>query len=158
MIQKVLFIALLMSVLCLGCITSGTMLSEERISTIVPGKSTKGALLDMLGVPAAIAARDETITLSSYAIIGKPLSEQYTYQLRAETFFALLPPVDEYSRIYYYYYAASLTYPVWYILYFGENGMTRADRLWLLINEKTGIVEDYAFKQYEQDTIFGRSP
>ena len=105
-----------------------------------------------------IASRGEILTLSSTAIMGKPFSNRFSYRLRADTFFALFPPADEYRRVYYYYHAVSYKYPVWYVLYFGENGKAKIDRLWVLVNEQTGIVEDYAFKRYGEDTVFGRSP
>ncbi len=153
-----IFILVLLMMLLAGCATTGKPIRTEQVQSIIPGKSTKGDLLDMFGVPLAIASRDETLTLSSPAITGKPFSRQLSYRLRADTFFALFPPADEYYRIYYFYHVVSYTYPVWYVLYFGENGKTKTDRLWVLVNEKTGIVEDYAFKRYGEDTIFGRAP
>ena len=105
-----------------------------------------------------IASRGEILTLSSTAIMGKPFSNRFSYRLRADTFFALFPPADEYRRVYYYYHAVSYKYPVWYVLYFGENGKAKIDRLWVLVNEQTGTVEDYAFKRYGEDTVFGRLP
>jgi hypothetical protein len=153
-----IFLAALLAALFLGCATTGTAIRTERVKSIVPGKSTKSDLLDMFGAPMTVASRDEILTLSSTAIMGKPFSNRFSYRLRADTFFALFPPVDEYRRIYYYYHAVSYKYPVWYVLYFGENGKTKIDRLWVLVNEQTGIVEDYAFKRYGEDTVFGRSP
>jgi len=153
-----IFLAVFLAASLLGCVTTGATIRTERVKSIIPGKSTKSDLLDMFGAPASIAERDEILTLSSTAIMGKPFSSRFSYRLRADTFFALFPLVDEYHRVYYYYYAVSYTYPVWYVLYFGENGKTKTDRLWVLVNEKTEIVEDYAFKRYEEDTVFGRSP
>lgn len=153
-----IILAVLLSTLLLGCATTGATIRTERVKSIVPGRSTKGELLDMFGAPEAIASQDETITLSSTAIMGKPISSRFVYSLGADTFFALFPPADEYHRVYYFFHAVSYKYPVWYVLYFGENGKTKTDRLWVLVNEKTGLVEDYAFKQYGEDTVFGRSP
>ncbi len=155
--QKI-FLAALLATSLLGCVATGVPLRTEQVKSIVPGKSTKNDLLDMFGAPASIASRNETLTLPSPAIMKKPLSNRFSYKLRADTFFTLFPPVDEYHRIYYFYRAVSYTYPVWYILYFGENGKTKTDRLWVLVNEKTGLIEDYAFKRYEEGTIFGRAP
>ncbi len=152
------FFAVFLMMFFLGCATTGAPIRAERVKSIIPGKSTKNELLDMFGAPMVIASRDETLTLSSTAIMGKPFSNRFSYRLRADTFFALFPPVDEYHQVFYYYHAISYKYPVWFVLYFGENGKTKTDRLWVLVNEKTGLVEDYAFKQYGEDTVFGRSP
>lgn len=153
-----LFLAVFLTALFLGCATTGAPIRTERVKSIIPGKSTKSDLLDMFGAPASVAAPGETLTLSSTAIMRKPFSNRFSYRLRADTFFALFPPADEYHRVYYFYHAVSYTYPVWYVLYFGENGKTKTDRLWVLVDERTGIVEDYAFKRYGEDTVFGRSP
>lgn len=153
-----IFLTALLTALVAGCVTTGAPIRAERVNSIIPGESTKSDLFDMFGAPAAVASRDETLTLSSTAIMGNPFSYSFVYRLSADTLFALFLPVDEYRRVYYFCYAVSYTYPVWYILYFGENGKTRTDRLWALVNEKTGIVEDYAFKRYGENTVFGRSP
>jgi hypothetical protein len=152
------FLASFLTALFLGCAATGAPIRAEQVNSLIPGKSTKSELLDRFGVPASIAARDETLALSSPSIMGRPFWGRFVYYLSSDTFFALFPPADEYHRIYYFYYALSYRYPVWYILYFGENGKTRTDRLWVLVNEKTGIVADYAYKQYGEDTVFGRSP
>lgn len=149
---------MLLTASLLGCVTTGTAIRTERVKAIIPGETTKSNLLDMFGAPASVSARDETITLPSAAIMGKAFSNRFSYKLRADTFFALFAPADEYHRVYYFFHAVSYTYPVWYVVYFGENGKTKIDRLWVLVDEHTGIVEDYAFKRYGEDTVFGRAP
>lgn len=62
------------------------------------------------------------------------------------------------DKIYFYRYSFNYKYPVFLVLYMGEFGKTKTDRLWVLVNEKTGTVVNYAFKQYERDTLFGMSP
>jgi hypothetical protein len=153
-----IFLAVFLTTSLLGCVTTGAAIRTERVKSIIPGKTTKNDLLDMFGAPASVSGRDETLTLSSAAIMGKPFSNRFSYRLRADTFFALFPHADEYRRVYYFFHAVSYTYPVWYILYFGENGKTKTDRLWVLVDEHTGVVEDYAFKRYGEDTVFGRAP
>jgi hypothetical protein len=153
-----IFLALLLASSLLGCVTSGNAIRAERVKSVIPGKTTKSDLLDMFGAPASVSGRDETVTLASTAIMRKAFSNRFSYRLRADTFFALFAPADEYHRVYYFFHAVSYTYPVWYIVYFGENGKTKADRLWVLVDEHTGIVEDYAFKRYGEDMVFGRAP
>ncbi len=153
-----IFLAVFFAASLPGCVTTGTAIRTERVKAIIPGETTKSDLLNMFGAPASVSARDETLTLSSTAIMGKAFSNRFSFRLRADTFFALFASADEYHRVYYFFHAVSYTYPVWYILYFGENGKTKTDRLWVMVDEHTGIVENYAFKRYGEDTVFGRAP
>ncbi len=150
----------LVSVMLLGCVTStGAKISTEQVKSIIPGKSTKSNLLNMFGAPVTIASRGETLNIPSPCEAGFPLKLcRGSYRLKAETFFTLFPEMAEDNIIYYYYHAVSYKYPIMLILYNRESGKTKTDRLWVLVNEMTGIVEDYAFKRYDEITVFGRSP
>ncbi len=153
---QTLILAVPLTMLLMGCMTTGKPISTDMVQTIIPGTSTRDDLLDKFGVPATIASRGEILTLSSPANRKKQF-EIAVNRLNADTFFTLFPPADDHHRIYYFCYMVSYHYPVWYILYVGENGNTKTDRLWVLVDDKTGIVTDYAFKRYEKDTIFGRN-
>lgn len=117
-----------------GCTTTGSPIRTERVKSIIPGKTTSSDLSGLFGTPTVLEAQS------------------------TDTSFALFPEKNDYDMIYFYRYAFSYRYPIFLVVYMGEFGKTKTDRLWVLVNEKTGTVEDYAFKQYERDTIFGRSP
>ncbi len=151
----IIVIAAAVLALLAGCVSTGRPLREEQVKSLVPGKSTKSDLMDLFGAPAALAARNVTLSLPHPAIMGAPFANRFSNRIDPETFFVLFPPADEYRRIYYYYHAVSGKHPVWYLVYFGERGKTVTDRLWVLVDERTGTVVDYAFKKYEKDTIFG---
>jgi len=69
----------------------------------------------------------------------------------------LFPQAGEYDRVHFFESRISSSYPVPLFVYWGAHYVTKTDRLWALVNEKTGVVEDYAFKQYEQAVVFGSS-
>jgi hypothetical protein len=63
--------------------------------------------------------------------------------------------LDDCHRIYYYHHVRSSK--AGYVLVFAIYGGDPAtDRLWVLVNEKTGIVEEFAFKKFEKPMVFGR--
>lgn len=117
-----------------GCATTGSPIRTERVQSIIPGKTTSSDLSGLFGTPTVLV-------------------EQST-----NTSFALFPEMKDGDKIYFYRYSFNYKYPVFLVLYMGEFGKTKTDRLWVLVNEKTGTVVNYAFKQYERDTLFGMSP
>lgn len=121
--------------LCLltGCAARmGADLTVEKIHAVAPGRTTKTELFDLLRAsPNAVDPDDPAYTL--------------------------FPRAGENDRVHYFESRISSSYPVPLFIYWGAHYETRTDRLWVLINENTGVVEDYAFKQYEQPVVFGRS-
>lgn len=116
-----------------GCaFRMGADLSIEKIHAVTPGRTTKTELFDLLRAsPNAVDPDDPAYTL--------------------------FPQAGEYDRVHFFESRISSSYPVPLFVYWGAHYVTKADRLWVLINGKTGVVEDYAFKQYEQAVVFGRS-
>jgi hypothetical protein len=154
-----------------GCVpaipfTTGEPIREDRLQTIKPGKTTKQDLLELFGPPGAVVAQHEIAAIptpqiwkAGPATSFKMMTREYRFQ--SDTFFELFTPgreLSEYHRIYYYdYIVSSLTGHV-FVIAFYESGRTKTDCLWALVNEKTGIVEDYIFKNYNQKASFGRMP
>ncbi len=146
-------------------LTTGEPLRKDKLETIIPGKTTKQDLFERFGPPTAIARRHEIIAIpastnhkagSATSFKGIPIE----YRLQSDTFFELFAgrELGEYHRIYYYEYVkSSLTGYIFVIAYY-ESGETETDRLWLLVNEKTGIVEDFVFKKHNEKAFFGPAP
>ena len=83
---------------------------------------------------------------------------EFSYSFDADTFYELFPASrgsDDFRRIYYYRHVVSRKMIVFMVLALYETGDTESDRLWVLVNEKTGIVEDYAFRKSGAATVFG---
>ena len=99
--------------------------------------------------PKAIAAKDEVSTFPAERIAGhgrmpRPFYEVKTrlpyYRIDSDTLFELFSKdrqLTEYHRIYYY---TDLVYRPF--------SFQPESRLWILINEKTNIVEDYIFRKH----------
>jgi hypothetical protein len=138
-----------------GCLTlfkySGTEIKVARVAQIQPGKTLKKEALEWFGAPMTISARDEMVTVpkasipdNEYRVPRRPTV------VNANTFFDLFTSdaeLTKYHRVYYFYFSESrdLTYYLFIAQYDEIN--TRFDKLWLLVDERTGIVEDYFFKE-----------
>lgn len=155
----VLFVVL---TLC-GCLPAATLrtgkpIREELVRTITPGKTTKSDLFERFGAPAAIVARDEIAVISSFSVWSDSFRKESSYGFDADTLYQLFPTAGEsaeYRRIYYHHHVESRKEIYFLVLGLYENASTTTDRLWCLVNEKTRIVEDYAFKKSGSTLHFG---
>jgi len=143
--------------LCLmpGCITlfkySGTEIKAVRVAQIQPGKTHKRDALEWFGAPMAISARGEVVAIPKASTPDK----EYRVPRRptvvaSDTFFELFSPEVEftkYHRVYYFYFSESRNLMYFLFLAKYDEIETKFDKLWLLVNERTGIVEDYFFKE-----------
>jgi len=145
-----------LSLCCLpGCITfykySGTEIKTARVAQIQPGKTLKREALEWFGAPMTISARGETVVIPTASVPDK----EYRLPRRAtvvesDTFFDLFSPEAEYTeyhRVYYFYFSESKELMVYLLLASYDEIDTKFDKLWLLVNERTGIVEKYFFKE-----------
>ena len=149
-------------ILAQGCVPAppvitGPVLPRENIEKIQPGKTKKTEILEWFGLPMAIGAKGATLTiLRESAWVGEALGGKIRrggyYQAEADTFFELFSSkhkIVEQHRVYYYYRAVSTQFGFFAALAIYETRKTRFDKLWLLINEETGVVEDYVFRAEE---------
>ncbi len=139
--------------------TTGRPIGDDGVDSIAPGTTTKSALFERFGPPAAIVARHEVAVVSTALVRSDPFrGGQPSYSFDADTFFELFPSAmksGEYRRIYYYRRVESDGGIFYMLLAIYQTGKTKADGLWVLVNEKTGIVDDYAFRRYGGITRFG---
>ncbi len=145
---------------CLPALTfrTGKPFVEDTVSAMTPGTTTKTELFERLGAPTAVVARDEVTAIATPPNWAAPFWNESTYNFDANTFFELFPTgreSGEYRRIYYYQHVESHKMNYFMILAIYESGATKSDRLWVLVNEKTGVVEDYAFRKSGAITVFG---
>lgn len=146
-----------------GCLPSlalrtGRPIVADNVTAIKPGATTKNDLFERFGAPTAIVVRDEIAAVATPESWTAPFRNESTYGFDAAAFYALFPAAPdsaEYRRIYYYHHVESRKMTYVMILFIYERGRTTWDRLWVLVNEKTGIVEDYAFRKSGADTVFG---
>jgi hypothetical protein len=153
----------LLSLAITGC-TMGKPIPFEQVQYLSPEQTTRSELLDKFGAPMSIVGRKDTIVLPTPSIRGYFDPAHFPdaiYELRGDTFFTLFPEVknDNYNdKVYYYYSAVSQKLPIPLFVYWGYSGSTQIDQLWVLVNESTGMVENFAYRQQGKDTVFGRSP
>lgn len=151
----------LAALLCLllteaGCtipMTTGPALTRERVSSVIPGKTTKKELFELLGAPVAIAVRNETLAVPSPSVwavgLNNRLHTRGYNQIQSDPFFELFAvrhQFTEYHRVYYYYHSTSMKWFFPLFPVFIEQGTTWTDQLWILVDEKTGLVVDSVFR------------
>ncbi len=123
------------------------------VTAIVPGKTTKRELFERFGAPVAVAARDEDLTILGPRVFRGTgsLSNPYGifYNIQSDTFFAPFSDdhmLTEYHRVYYYQHYLYSIRPNFWLLGVNSTGKTICDRLWVLVNEKSYLVEGFALR------------
>lgn len=139
-----------------GCVSlpsiSGVPLLHKTVNQLQAGKTTRAEVLKWFGPPLSIVTKGETLTIVHGAPSrpGSMVAEASYETVQADTFFELFSTkhtITDRDRIYYYQYAVSYKYTVFLLVYMNETANTRSDRLWVLIDEQTGLVEDYVFRK-----------
>ncbi len=143
--------------LCLmpGCITlfkySGTEIKAARVAQIQPGKTLKRDALEWFGAPMTISAQGELVVVPKASVPDKEYRvPRRSTMVESDTFFELFSPEVEftkYHRVYYFYFSENRNLMYFLFLAKYDEIETKFDKLWLLVNERTGIVEDYFFKE-----------
>ena len=138
-----------------SCLTlfkySGTEIKPSRVAKIQPGKTLKKEALEWFGAPMTISGRDEMVTIPQASVPDK----EYRVPRRptiveSDTFFELFSPeieVTKYHRVYYFYFSESRELMYFLMVAMYDQIDTKFDKLWLLVDERTGIVDDYFFRK-----------
>ncbi len=146
--------SVVLSAICLtGCMYGrryihNEPIGQERIEGFKPGQTTVRDVLTKLGPPAAIARGKRTIIFPLPTI-----NKSSNREMQSDAFFELFSLGRELrDEEVVYYYDASRTSSLGgiVILIFlnigGDTNRIEVDRLWLLVNERTGFVEDYVYR------------
>ena len=147
-----LIIIFSLSLLLSGCYiplwgSSGTPIETEQLNKIQPGKTTKNEVFEWIGPPIAVLASNEF-----YPVRMPPKGARSSIQssIQSDTFFELFSSqhqFHEYHRVYYFHYAFRIDHYAMGMIVSAQTSKVKIDKLWLLVNEKTGIVEDYKFRK-----------
>ena len=154
-IKKILvFVVFLWTVILLGgCAIMGAKHKGEesfnkgQINKILPGKTTKQEILLWFGPPLSIARKGRVMKIPSADV-----QKRSSYELQSDIFFELFSAKHEITEnhiIYYYTYSETKNTAVLITLYLTGRSKLVVDKLWILINTETGIVEDYIFRKQE---------
>ncbi len=146
--------------LCLSgcCLIGGQYLADEpigkkRVERISPGQTSIREVLTWLGPPAAIARSGKTV------IFPPPSSgKSGSLEMNSDAFFELFSSgrtLREEEVVYYYDASrkSSLGGLVIMILinFGGQTDRVKIERLWLLVDERTGTIEDYVYRAADRD-------
>lgn len=140
--------------LCLSsCLIGGRYLADEpigmkRAERIRPGQTSIREVMTWLGPPEAIARSGKTIIFPPPSI-GKSGS----LEMDSDVFFELFSSgreLREEEAVYYYDASRRSSLGAIMILiiinFGGQTDRVEAERLWLLVDERTGTVEDYVYR------------
>jgi len=131
-----------------GCIVgnyaSDDQLDTDYIEEIQKGITTKQEILDRLGLPKILARKGKTVKVPS----NDP--EKDMEEVDSELLFELFSAkhaIGDHHIVYFYYSSNMHMAVVMPILPIASaSGSMDIDRLWILIDQNTGIVEDYLFR------------
>ena len=143
-----------------GASKGGRLIPEASVRALRPGVTTKGELFDRFGPPAAVLAPGETAVLSPENDFNVPARPWGTsVRADADAVFELFPPATaeaaEYRRIHFFRRSEGDAATLVLIFWTDSRHRTDTDRLWALVDERTRIVEDYAYRKAGGPTVFG---
>lgn len=124
---------------------------EDGLRKVQYGETTKQDVLDWFGPPLAIV-REGTVLMIPLPGSG----EKVQHEVRAESVFAYFAPKREITKdhIIYYYQGTYFNWAEIFLLEasFPTSPVMHEKRLWILINEKTGKVEDHLQEEAIRET------
>ncbi len=145
------FVVFLWTVMSLaGCaVGSGKYKGEEtfhkgQINYILPGETTKQEILSWFGPPLAIAKKGKVIKIPS-----PDVQKTSSYEIHSDTFLELFSAkhqITEDHMVYYYTNSETKDTSGFFLFAGAQSSKLVVDKLWILINQKTGIVEDFLFR------------
>lgn len=148
---KILATVVSLALIASGCYVMGGKyradepFTEAQIRKITPGTTTKQDLLDWFGPPVAVARKGAVMKIP---VPG--LRKEGSHDVQADTFFELFSSkhaLTEQHIIYYYYYAEIKGTEVMVFLAGTAYQREVVDKLWLLVDDRTGVVADYIFRK-----------
>lgn len=135
-------------IVLVGCSTKEFEINNKLLANIKPGKTTKMEMFDLLDIPKAIAVMDRPmyLVLPNYRRETMPPRDSLI-QVQAEPFYEIFKTrnvLKDVHRVYYY-----------HVNHYESSFMSteirfQLDRLWVLVNEETGLVEDLVFRPHTE--------
>ncbi len=130
-----------------GSYEVGEPFGEDQIKKIQPGKTTRQEILEMFGPPVAVARKGKVMKIPP-----QWLRKEGSQEIDSDTFFELFSTTHELTEnhiIYYYYYSEETGMTGMVLFAALGKGELGVDKLWILVNGETGIVEDYLFREQQ---------
>jgi len=143
-----------------GASKGGRLIPEESVKALRPGVTTKGELFERFGPPAAVLAPGETAALfpeDGRNVLVRPW--EASVLMDADTVFELFTPATaegaDDRRIHFFRRSEGDTATLMLVFWVDSGHRTDTDRLWVLVDERTRTVEDYAYRKAGGPTVFG---
>ncbi len=138
-----------------GSVKHDQTLEKGLIKNIESGKTTRKDILEWLGPPGILARKDGVVSLPSLETDPGKMRK-----VDAKVFFKYFlerHPISEHHVVYYYFNEKEkingISIPLVSILLSlpVTAGDLQFSELWVLVNRKTGRVEDYVFLEWEEE-------
>lgn len=120
----------------------GNDVVQANVEKIIPGVTAKSQVLEIFGPPLALARKDTAIFMPSKQ--GRDSSK-----VDSATLFELFSTQHKLTaqHIVYYYDNTHITGETFAVMFaISTTQKSLSNRLWVLINNETGIVEDYVYR------------
>lgn len=132
-----------------GCVVGSVQvdkkLTGELIKKIEPGKTVKGDVLEWFGPPNVLARQGKMVKVPSTDPKNPGLQEMDS-ELLFELF-SVKHQIADHHIVYYYVDVEASMGGAYLLIAIAASTTVKQDRLWILINQNTGIVEDYVFRR-----------
>jgi hypothetical protein len=139
-----------------GSVQYDRTLEKDVIKKITPGKTTRKNILEWFGPPEILAKKDGWVSLPSLETEHLKMRK-----VDSKTFFKYFSkkhPISEHHVVYYYFNEGedingfSLPIPIgtFFISVPATSGNLQLSELWVLVNRRTGRVEDYIFLESKE--------
>lgn len=128
--------------------TCGQPIKEDKLKKIEAGKTTKEEIIQWFGVPSVVVKKGEkaNVTTTQYGASGVIQSIGSSFDELFSLFSSKHKQKDSYI-IYYYDYTKTEGATFSIIFFSPSSSRALTDKLLMLIDENTGIVEDYIFSK-----------
>jgi hypothetical protein len=149
-VTKTFAAIVIIAIIASGCLQTGKFqtgesFQEKQIAQVKPGTTTKQQILDWFGPPAAMARQN-----SAQKIPAMGSEKAGNQDVHVDTFLELFSSkntLTEHHIVYYYTATEIRSSAVWAVFVITGDKKISTDRLWLLIDDRTGTVVDSIFRK-----------
>ena len=132
-----------------GCVVMSVQMDKkltgDLIEKIEPGKTAKVQILEWLGPPNVLARKGKVVKVPS-SDPKNPGMQEMDSELLFEVF-SVKHQIGDHHIVYYYQDVEASGGGVYLLVGMAMSTNVKQDRLWILINQNTRIVEDYFFRK-----------
>lgn len=131
--------------------TYGKVIKEDKVKMIQPGKTTKEEIIQWFGIPTIIQKSGEKESQEKKEVAEVGIMGPFGGVVSQPSFdlFSSKHKITDDHRIYVYTFTKSKGASFNFLFFGSMDTHSFTDKLLVLVNEKTGIAEDYIFRKEE---------